>query len=343
MIQALLAALLFGASTPAAKLLLGEIEPVPLSALLYLGSGLGLLTTQAMRRLNGGPTTEAPLDRRDLPWLIGAVMAGGVAAPIVLLFSLRVTPAATASLLLTFEGGATTLLAALVFREAIGRRVWLAITAITSAGVVLTLNEGGEWGLAPGAVGVLVACTLWGLDNNLTRQISAKNPLTIVTVKGLAAGALSLALAWTLDMSWPAPTATLAALALGSVSYGASVVLFVRAMRGLGASRTGAIYGTAPFVGAVISFLVFPESPGVLLLLAFVLMAAGMALLAGEEHAHHHVHAAVAHDHHHEHSPHHAHPHAADESGPHAHPHYHNPLAHEHPHAPDIHHRHEHS
>ncbi|MGI5917252.1 MAG: DMT family transporter, partial [Anaerolineae bacterium] len=246
-------------------------------------------------------------------------------------------------LLLTFEGGATTLLAALVFREAIGRRVWLAITAITSAGVVLTLNEGGEWGLAPGAVGVLVACTLWGLDNNLTRQISAKNPLTIVTVKGLAAGALSLALAWTLDMSWPAPTATLAALALGSVSYGASVVLFVRAMRGLGASRTGAIYGTAPFVGAVISFLVFPESPGVLLLLAFVLMAAGMALLAGEEHAHHHVHAAVAHDHHHEHSPHHAHPHAADESGPHAHPHYHNPLAHEHPHAPDIHHRHEHS
>jgi drug/metabolite transporter (DMT)-like permease len=344
MAQALLAALLFGASTPLAKVLLGEIEPVPLSALLYLGSGLGLLAVQLARRIGGEHAGEAPLSGRDLPWLAGAVLAGGVAAPIVLLFSLRVTPAATASLLLNIEGVATTLLAAVVFREAIGRRVWVAMAVISLAGALLSLGDGGEWGLSAGALGVLAACVLWGLDNNLTRQIADRDPIVIVTIKGLAAGAISLILAVALGMPWPAPRALLAGLALGSVSYGASVVLFVLAMRSLGATRTSALYGTAPFAGAILSFVLLPESPDPLLALAFGLMIAGAALLVSEEHAHHHVHSMVEHDHRHHHGEHHAHTHAEqDGAAAHAHRHRHDPRTHEHPHTPDTHHRHDHS
>ncbi len=223
MLQALLAAALFGASAPLAKLLLGEIQPIPLAALLYLGSGLGLLAwTRLYRAPDGG---EAPLAPRDIPWLLGTVLAGGVAGPIVLMFSLRNTPAATASLLLNFEAIATTLIAAIAFREAIGRRVWWAVAATTLASILLSWNANGGWGFSLGALGVLAACGLWGLDNNLTRHISAKDPLVIVIVKGLGAGTLSSVLALVVRQAFPRPAAALGAMLLGSVSYGLGIVL----------------------------------------------------------------------------------------------------------------------
>ena len=349
LVQALLAAVLFGASAPFSKLLLGEVQPIPLAALLYLGSGIGMLIYRAIRQANAQTAeTEARLNRADIPWLTGAILAGGVAAPIVLLFSLRATPAATASLLLNFEGVATTLIAALAFREAIGRRVWGAIACITLASVLLTWQAGSEWGVSLGALGILCACVLWGLDNNFTRNVSAKDPTAIVTVKGLAAGAFSLGLSVLLGMPLPSIAAVAGGLLLGAVSYGLSIMLFVKAMRSLGSARTSALFGAAPFIGAALSFLLFHDSLSLLALMAMPLMLAGAWLLIGEDHGHTHQHLVIEHEHSHVHDDgHHAHTHEGQRqplAGPqaHSHPHRHAPLYHSHPHAPDIHHRHSH-
>jgi len=346
MCQALLAASLFGASAPVAKLLLGDVEPVVLAALLYLGSGMSLLLIGFARRMSDRPgTVEAQIDRADVRWLVGAVLAGGVAAPIVLLFSLRSTPAATASLLLNFEGVATTFIAALVFKEAIGCRAWWAILCVTAASILLSLNVNGGWGLSIGALGILAACLLWGIDNNFTRNIAAKDPLAIVTLKGLGAGVCSLVLALILGNSLPTPGVALKAMLLGSLSYGLSVVLFIRAMRGLGAARTSALFGTAPLAGVAVSILLLGEAPTILLVTALPFMTVGALLLLNEQHGHTHTHAIVPHDHRHEHDdPHHAHPHERDMADErHSHWHTHDSLEHEHGHLPDIHHRHSHS
>lgn len=243
MIQAVLAALLFSASAPISKLLLGDIEPIPMAAFLYLGSGFGLLFYRFVQGLNNNSArVEAGINKNDIKWLIGATLAGGVLAPIVLMFGLKATPAATASLLLNFEGVSTTLIAALAFYEAIGRRVWAAVLCITAASVLLSWDINGQWGISIGALGILTACTLWGIDNNFTRNISAKDPLIIVTVKGICAGTFSLVLAFTLNNPFPNLRITLGAMLLGSFSYGLSIVLFILAMRSLGAARTSAFF-----------------------------------------------------------------------------------------------------
>lgn len=354
-LKALAAAVLFGINAPLAKLLLdpaalGRVEPVPMAAMLYLGSGVGAMLLLLIQRT--GPSNadtagaEARLSRADLPWLAGALLAGGVAAPIVLMTSLRATPAATASLLLNFEGVATTLIAALAFREATGRRVWSAIGLITAASIVLSYEAGGRFGLSLGALGVLAACTLWGIDNNFTRNISAKNPLTIVAVKGLGAGAFSLVLSRIVSQPLPDLWAGLGAMALGSVSYGLSIMFFILALRDLGAARTSALFSSAPFLGSLLAFALFREPLTIQFLLALPLMLAGAALLIAERHAHPHHHVALAHEHRHRHDDaHHTHDHAPGEipeSGWHAHPHRHTEKTHSHPHNPDLHHRHEH-
>lgn len=345
-ILALLAATCFGASTPFAKLLLGNIDPIPLAALLYLGCGIGLALYWGIERaFRRSAPAEAPLVRSDLPWLLGAILAGGVAAPIVLMLSLQHTPAATATLLLNFEGVATTLIAALAFREHIDARVWWAMLVITIACIVLTFDVQGTWGLSIGAVGVLGACALWGVDNNVTRQIAQKDPRTIVMIKGLCAGSVSLGLALLLHKPLPTLAFSLQAMALGSVGYGASIVLFILAMRSLGAARTSAYFASAPFVGMLLSFLLLRESITLQFLLAVPLLIAGVILLIRESHNHEHRHLIEEHDHRHRHDDsHHAHAHgeAVPPEGEHAHPHTHSLLQHAHPHAPDIHHRHAH-
>lgn len=341
-LTALLAALLFGLSAPLSKLLLDDSAPIPLAGLLYVGSGLGALLLLTLQRGAG----EARLRRTDLPWLAGALLAGGVAAPIVLMFSLAATPAATASLLLNFEGVATTLIAALAFKEAIGRRVWSAIGWVTLASAILSWESGARGGLSLGALGVLAACALWGLDNNFTRNISAKNPLAIVAVKGLGAGTFSLLLAALLGQPFPAPGNAALALLLGSVSYGLSIMLFILALRDLGAARTSALFSSAPFIGALLAFLLLREPFAPTFLIALPLMLAGAGLLIGEEHRHAHMHQALTHEHRHRHDDnHHTHPHAPGEIPPggwHVHPHTHKAEQHTHPHTPDLHHRHGH-
>lgn len=349
--KALAAAILFGINAPLSKLLLapsalGEVAPIPMAALLYLGSGLGATALLALQRRRASDESEARLQRSDWPWLVGALLAGGVAAPIVLMFSLRVTSGATASLLLNFEGVATTLIAVLVFREAIGRRVWCAVGLITAASMVLSWEPSGRFGFSLGALGVLGACVFWGVDNNFTRNISAKNPLTIVAVKGLGAGTFSLVLALLVGQPLPTVGAALGAMVLGSVSYGLSIMFFILTLRDLGAARTSALFGSAPFIGALIAFLVLGEVVRAQFLVALPLMLAGTALLVTEHHAHEHRHSFLVHEHRHRHDDgHHDHEHGSSKapSGDwHSHPHEHFPQTHEHPHTPDLHHRHEH-
>lgn len=335
---------MFGLSTPLAKLLLGQVAPIPMAALLYLGAGLAMALFKGARRLAGQPEAEAPLSRKDLPWLVGAILAGGVAAPIVLLFSLQRTPAATASLLLNFEGVATALLAALIFKEAIGTRVWWAIGAVTTASILLSWDTDAGCGISLGALGVLAACVLWGLDNNLTRSVSAKDPLAVVMYKGLGAGAFSLILGRATDQPLPRWAIAVVVMALGIASYGASVALYVLALRGLGAARTSALFGTAPFMGAALSLVIFRASPGMFFVASVPLMVAGAVLVLGEKHHHAHVHEALDHDHRHRHDDgHHLHRHPGMAlHHAHSHLHRHEPITHAHPHVPDIHHRHRH-
>ncbi len=345
-LKALLAAVLFGASAPLAKTLLRDTEPVPLAALLYLGCGIGALLFRGYQRTTAAAEAEARLARPDWPWLAGAIIAGGVAAPILLMFSLRATPAATASLLLNFEGVLTALIAGLAFREAIGPRIWAAVGLVTLGSILLSWTTTGEWGFSLGALGVIGACALWGLDNNFTRNISAKNPLTIVAVKGLCAGSFSLLLALALGNRMPALGTALTAMLVGAVCYGLSIVLFIMALRDLGAARTSALYGTAPFLGVLLAVAAFGERPGLLFLVSVPLMIAGAVLLLGEDHEHAHTHAALEHDHRHCHDDtHHTHAHPAGQpcaDADHSHPHRHDAVTHAHPHAPDLHHRHAH-
>lgn len=341
--MAVLAGILFGASVPLSKVMLGSSDPLMLAALLYLGSGLGMVFMRLLLRTGSRPPSESGLKRADAPWLLGALAVGGVVAPIVLMLSLKTTPSSTAALLLNFEAVGTVLIAALMFREPVGRRVWLALGLLTAGGVVLSL-KGGGWGISIGALGIIAACSLWGLDNNLTRNISARDPTEIVAVKGLGAGLFSLILAVSLSRVFPELWDAVSALLIGFVCYGLSLYLYVMALRGLGAARAGALFAVAPFSGAALGMLMFRESPTEALAISLPLMAAGAFLLFSEAHGHPHRHRRETHDHRHSHSDgHHSHPHPPDtQETMHSHSHEHEVTEHEHPHSPDIHHRHSH-
>ncbi len=248
---ALEAALLFGASTPLAKVALDAASPLLVAGLLYLGSGLGL----ALYRIVGRPRSETPLTRSDLPWLAGAIAAGGIAAPALLLLGLSTTVASTASLLLNLEAVATAAIAWIVFRENVDRRIGLGFALILAGGILLSLPQAGSVAISPGALLVAGACLCWGIDNNLTCRISGSDPAQIAMWKGLSAGAVNTTFALTTGAQLP-PTGPLLLTALvGFAGYGVSLVLFVRALRDLGTARTGAYFSTAPFAGAALAFI----------------------------------------------------------------------------------------
>jgi drug/metabolite transporter (DMT)-like permease len=339
-LQALLAAIFFGASAPIAKFLLGDnIAPIYLAAFLYLGSGTGTFLVRLTQRVRA-MDAEADIKLPDVKWLAGAIISGGILAPIILMISLQYTPASTASLLLNFEGVGTTVIALWFFKEAISRRAWTAIIVITLASIFLSANLKSGFGFSLGALGIILACLLWGVDNNFTRNISGKDPLVIVAWKGLVAGTFSFFLARFLGNTLPSGTTILYTLLLGFISYGLSTMLFIRSMRGLGAARTSALYGTAPLAGVLLSIVIFGEIPSFLFIIATILMVGGALLLINEHHSHTHIHTALIHEHSHSHKdPSHGHD-DADEV--HSHEHEHPAEEHEHDHMPDIHHRHGH-
>ncbi len=341
---ALTSAILFGASTPFAKLLLGDgVNPWLLAGLLYLGAGIGLAGVQLLWRLAAVPQSEAPLRRADLPWLGLVVLSGGVAGPVLLMLGLQSMKASSASLLLNLEGLATMAIAWTIFRENVDRRILIGALSILAGAAILSW-QGGPSGIGWGALLIAGACLAWGIDNNLTRKLSGADPVQITTVKGLVAGSVNLALALAAGAHLPAPGALCGAAILGFFAYGVSLVLFVRALRELGSARTGAYFSTAPFVGALLAVVVLSEPMNLKLAVAAILMSIGLYLHLVERHEHEHRHEAFEHEHRHVHEAHHQHAHMPDDpkGEPHSHRHRHLPLAHSHPHFPDLHHRHEH-
>lgn len=339
---ALLSALLFGASAPLAKLLLGGTDPWLLAGLLYLGAGIGLAGVSAARAGLGLAAPEAPLRRHDLPWLALVILFGGVLGPVLMMFGLARTDAASASLLLNLEGVATLVLAWTLFRENVDGRLMLGAACILGGAVVLSWQGGAglDWG---GAL-IALACLSWGLDNNLTRRLSSADPIQIAMIKGLTAGTVNLGLALAGGAVMPGPAMIAAAGVTGLLGYGVSIALYVLALRDLGAARTGAYFSLAPFAGAILAVAVLGDPVGWGLGLAALLMGIGTWLHLTERHAHEHLHDEMAHEHRHVHDAHHQHTHGPDDppGEPHSHWHRHAPLRHSHAHYPDLHHRHGH-
>ena len=334
---ALGAALLFGAGTPFAKLLLGPVSPWLLAGLLYLGSGIGLaiwrlLTNAEIRHMRVA----------EMGWLAGAVVAGGMIAPALLMWGLVNMPASGASLLLNAEGVLTALIAWFVFRENFDRRIAIGMALIIAGTLVLSWPEEMSFGAAAPSLAVVGACLFWAIDNNLTRKVALLDASFIAMTKGLVAGVVNTAIALSLGAAMPSLPTALAAATVGLMSYGISLVLFVIALRHLGTARTGAYFSTAPFAGAVIAIVGMGEPVTRELLIAGVLMALGVWLHITESHEHAHLHEPLGHDHEHEHDEHHQHPHTSPvgaDAG-HSHWHRHEPMTHTHSHYPDSHHQH---
>lgn len=339
---ALASALLFGAATPLSKVLLTSLDPQLLAGLLYLGAGLGLGGVHLARSAFGIPAQEAPLRKSDMLWLGCVILFGGIIAPLLLMLGLSRTQAASGALLLNLESLATMAIAWLVFRENVDRRLLLGAFAIVAGAVVLSW-EGQGVNLNAGAGLIAGACLAWGVDNNLTRKLSAADPVMIAMLKGIVAGAVNTELALWQSATLPSVGILGAAAAVGFVGIGVSLVLFVLGLRHLGAARTGAYFSLAPFIGALMAIIFLSEPLTTKLAVAGALMGFGLWLHLTERHQHEHRHDGLEHEHSHTHDDHHQHAHDGAVTEPHSHWHRHTtPLYHTHPHYPDLHHRHRH-
>jgi drug/metabolite transporter (DMT)-like permease len=341
-IYALVAAALFGASTPFAKHLTGDMAPVLLAGVLYLGSGLGLTVARLVRD-RGFKPSGVPKD--EWAWLLGAVFFGGFLGPVALMFGLVSTSGSTASLLLNLEAVLTAIIAWVVFKENADRRIVLGMLAIVAGGVALGWQTGSSAKSSiTGPVLVSFSCLCWAIDNNLTRKVSASDVLFVAGIKGVIAGTANTVLAISMGAALPNFVTLSSTMCVGLLGYGISLVLFVLALRGLGTARTGAYFSTAPFIGAAVSMVVFSETTSLAFWIAAALMGLGVWLHLTEHHAHEHLHEMLEHEHEHSHGEHHQHEHESgwSGSGKHSHLHTHIALKHYHPHYPDIHHRHTH-
>lgn len=335
---ALAAALLFGAGTPLAKALLNDVGPWLLAGLLYLGSGIGLMAYRIVTR-----APRVSISRTEVLWFAGAVAAGGIVGPVLLMFGLTRMPATGASLLLNAESVFTALLAWFAFKENFDRRIALGMAAIVLGAVVISWpGEARFAGWWP-ALAILGACLAWSIDNNLTRKVSLSDAAWIAGIKGLVAGIVNLGLALALGASLPSPPAIAGAMLVGLMAYGVSLTLFVAGLRHLGTARTGAYFSVAPFFGAALAVLM-GEPFTLKLLVAGALMGLGTWLHLTEHHAHRHTHEALLHEHAHVHDEHHQHTHPfpVAPGTRHSHAHRHEPQTHAHAHFPDAHHRHGH-
>src|SRR5262245_54320176 len=337
---ALIAAVLFGLSTPLAKVLVGSIHPVVLAGLLYCGAGVGVALLRKLPRSIFGSANapEAALNRADLPWLAGAIIAGGVVGPILLLVGLTRTEASTASLLLTLEGVATALMAWFIFHESFDRRIATGMLCLALGAMVLSWSGTPTLDSIIGPLAVIGACAAWGLDNNLTRKISLADPLQIVTLKGITAGPINLLLGIAAGGAVPDLMTGLVAIIVGFLCYGVSLALFVLALRHLGSARTAAYFSTAPFFGAVAAIITLHESVTFQLAAAGALMGVGVWLHVTEQHEHEHTHEQQEHTHAHIHDETHQHSHGQNDpaGGTHNNRQTHKTLISSHPHITDI-------
>jgi drug/metabolite transporter (DMT)-like permease len=372
------AALLFALSTPVAKTLLASCPALMLAALFYCGSGAGLLLLMAALRQHGSEVKAALIAPGEIKWLLPAVLAGGVLAPVAMMSGLALSAAAEASMLLNLEGVFTAVIAWYIFKENFDRRIFFGMVAIMLGGCLLSVSGGSASSLSsgglvtlhwqPGSLLIALACLLWAIDNNFCKRVATSDPLAVAMVKGLTAGTVNLGLALFLGQQLPAPSVCALALLTGFFAYGLSLVAYIAAQRRLGTARTGAYFASAPFVGALLAFVIAPEPVGINFVIAGFLMAIGIWLHLSEDHEHEHEHPYMAHSHKHRHALgaqgetlvvtadgivygdiHHVHSHddpqsmvPLDASGAHEHFHVHEPLKHSHKHYPDIDHEHSH-
>ena len=339
-LAALSAALLFGSATPLAKRLLVTVDPWLLAGLLYLGAGLGL--TIYRRLVRAAPIRMAG---SEILWFAGAIVAGGIVAPVLLMFGLSNTPASGASLLLNAEGALTALLAWFLFKENFDRRIAIGMILIIAGAATLSFKGALRLADLWPTLAILGACLAWGIDNNLTRKVSLNDASWIASIKGLVAGTVNVLIAMGLGARLPSIAFVASAMVIGFLAYGVSLALFVVALRHLGTARTGAYFSVAPFFGALLAlFLGDAITPQ--LIIAAVLMAAGVWLHLTERHEHEHEHERLEHEHEHTHGddPHHEHEHDEEvlPGTTHSHRHQHVSLRHTHPHFPDSHHQHGH-
>lgn len=332
------AAAMFGASAPLAKALLGEVRPQLLAGLLYGGAAVALSAVLVLRR----SPVEARLRRSDVQRLAGVTLTGGVLAPVLLLVGLERVSGVAGSLLLNLEAVLTMVVAIAIFGEHLDRRAAAGAGVVVLAAAVLGFSGGESRVDVLGIVCVAGACLLWAVDNNLTQQLSGRDPFAIVRAKAAVAASVNLVLAVGLGAPRPGFGALLGAVVLGGAAYGLSVVLDAYALRWVGAAREAAFFGTAPVFGVATAVIVLGETITTAEGVAVAVMGVGIYLLITERHVHRHVHAPLEHDHRHRHDDgHHDHVHGVPVLE-HAHAHAHTATAHDHLHVSDVHHRHPH-
>jgi drug/metabolite transporter (DMT)-like permease len=309
---------------------------------LYLGSGVGLQLILLFQRQG----TLVDLKKLSVlhRWkLAGAVLCGGILAPLLLTFGIKTGTAFEVSLLLNLETVATTIIAWLAFHEHIGRRVWIGKALLLVGAAVITIQPGGDLLFSKSALLILGACLFWGIDNNLTRDVDELPPKVLASVKGWIAGSFNVSLALSLGRVSANTTQILGSLSIGAFSYGLSLVLFIHALRTIGSARASTYFASGPFFGMVAALLLLGERPPAYQWISAVMMGLGLWALYGENHEHAHQHEPLRHSHLHTHDEHHQHLHRGNEGPePHEHEHEHESLTHSHPHLPDIHHRHRH-
>lgn len=340
--QAIMAAVLFGMSSPFSKLLLREIPPMLLAALLYIGAGIGMLCLNTYKTKNQ-VQKEAALSKEDLPYTVGMILLD-IAAPIYLMIGLSMSTASTVSLLSNFEIVATSLIAMIIFKESIGKHVWMSVVLITISCFILSISDFENLSFSIGSLFIIVACICWGFENNCTRMMSLKNPMEIVIIKGFGSGFGSLIIAlFTKEFSTNILYIFLA-LILGFFAYGLSIYFYVKAQSNLGAARTSTYYGFAPFIGVAVSIVLFRETITWNFTIALLLMLTAAYYSAVEKHQHTHIHEKFFHEHRHNHvDGHHNHPHEILITEEHSHVHMHEYIEHTHVHTPDMHHVHSHN
>jgi drug/metabolite transporter (DMT)-like permease len=338
---AVLAAALYGISSPVSKFLLIEIPPVLMAALLYLGAGLGMFFINLIMVFRKKERVEAKMTKKEMPYILGMIVLD-IVAPILLMTGLSISTASNAALLNNFEIVATSIIALFVFKESIGKRMWLAIFFITASSILLTFNID-SFSFSFGSILVLLACVSWGLENNCTRMLSIKDPLQIVVVKGFGSGVGAFIITVFLKEFSSNLFYVGLALTLGFFAYGLSIFFYILAQRDLGAARTSAYYATAPFIGVIISWIFFNENISKSFLTALFIMIIGAYFAVTEKHEHKHIHYEETHEHRHNHNDgHHNHIHNPSVKGEHSHEHNHEKLEHKHSHMPDLHHKHSH-
>ncbi len=341
-LMAVLAAVLYGIGSPISKVLLTKIPPTLMAGLLYVGAGTGMFIINILKKVGKRGKVEARITKKDYSFVIGMIILD-ILAPIFLMIGLAKTTSSNASLLNNFEIAATAVIALFVFNEAIGRRMWIAITLITTASIIISVEDMSSFNFSMGSIFIIGACLCWGFENNCTRMLSLKDPLQIVVIKGFGSGLGSLMISFLLREYSDDFRYIMFTLLLGFVAYGLSIFFYILAQRELGAARTSSFYATAPFIGVLISWIFLHEAITFSFLIALAIMLLGVYFAVFENHKHMHIHEEMNHDHRHIHNDgHHNHIHSPEFVEEHSHQHVHTEQEHKHSHTPDLHHRHVH-